>query len=532
MTSLNFKGKSAVWNHHLLVPFHTLDEDKKLSLKGDNADENLIIEGDNLLALKALLPKYQGKVKCIYIDPPNNTGNEGWVYNDKMNAPQIKDWYNTTVGKEGEDLTRHDKWLCMMTPRLKLLRELLSSDGVIFMSIDENEQHNLRSLASEIFGEVNHVATFVWAGRGGKGGTTTFVEANHEYVECYAKVIEEVDMKPVLTVQAEGNYHDETSSYRREQLRQWGQGDKREDRPSMWFAIKSPDNTDILPKREDGSDGRWRVNEGTYKKLFTEGNIDFVKNEQDRWVVYRKIRAGRESLTASTTLLLDKGTSAVGTREIKELFGDKVFNTTKPTLLVRYLIDLVTWDDKNAVILDSFAGSGTTAHAVMAQNKEDGGNRKFILVEMEEYANSITAERVRRAVKRDEHKAGFTYYKLGPAIDAETMLAGELPTYENFAKYVYYLATGKDHPDAKVINPKTYLVGKSEREGIYLVYEQDMDKLKSLAITLKWAQDTQAKDKGKKIVYAPACYLDEESLDQFNIQFVSIPYNLFERHDL
>jgi len=120
MTSLNFKGKSAVWNHHLLVPFHTLDEDKKLSLKGDNADENLIIEGDNLLALKALLPKYQGKVKCIYIDPPYNTGNEGWVYNDKMNAPQIKDWYNTTVGKEGEDLTRHDKWLCMMTPRLKL----------------------------------------------------------------------------------------------------------------------------------------------------------------------------------------------------------------------------------------------------------------------------------------------------------------------------------------------------------------------------------------------------------------------------
>jgi adenine-specific DNA-methyltransferase len=146
MTSLNFKGKSAVWNHHLSVPFHTLDEDKKLSLKGENADENLIIEGDNLLALKALLPKYQGKVKCVYIDPPYNTGNEGWVYNDKVNAPVIRDWYKQTVGKD--DLAKHDKWLCMITPRIKLLYELLSSDGVMFISIDDNEFAYLRVLIS------------------------------------------------------------------------------------------------------------------------------------------------------------------------------------------------------------------------------------------------------------------------------------------------------------------------------------------------------------------------------------------------
>ena len=158
MPSIQFKGKSVVWNHHLSVPYHTLEKDTKKSLKGKNDSENLIIEGDNLLALKALLPQYQGKVKCIYIDPPYNTGNEGWVYSDNVSSPTIKDWVGQTVGKEGDDLTRHDKWLCMMTPRLKLLRELLTDDGVIFISIDDNEVHNLRLLMDEVFSSKNFIA--------------------------------------------------------------------------------------------------------------------------------------------------------------------------------------------------------------------------------------------------------------------------------------------------------------------------------------------------------------------------------------
>src|SRR3990167_2678730 len=158
MATLHFKGKSAVWNHHLSVPYHTLEKDAKKSLKGKDDAENLIIEGDNLLALKALLPQYQGRVKCIYIDPPYNTGNEGWVYSDNVSSPTIKDWVGQTVGKEGDDLTRHDKWLCMMTPRLKLLRELLREDGGIFVSIDYNEEAHLRMLMEE-----NYRNTFVVA---------------------------------------------------------------------------------------------------------------------------------------------------------------------------------------------------------------------------------------------------------------------------------------------------------------------------------------------------------------------------------
>src|SRR3989339_2035671 len=183
MALLNFKGKSAVWNHHLSVPYQTLEKDTKLSLKGKNADENLIIEADNLTALKSLLPKYQGKIRCIYIDPPYNTGNEGWVYNDSVNSPLIKDWIGQTVG--ADDLTRHDKWLCMMAPRLKLLRELLDDDGVIFISIDDNEIHNLIQLMKEIFRD-DYIDTMVWrksgVGRDGKMKNTTTFRKDHEYV--------------------------------------------------------------------------------------------------------------------------------------------------------------------------------------------------------------------------------------------------------------------------------------------------------------------------------------------------------------
>jgi adenine-specific DNA-methyltransferase len=218
------------------------------------------------------------------------------------------------------------------------------------------------------------------------------------------------------------------------------------------------------------------------------------------------------------------------TKNYKKIMSSTEFPNPKPLEFVQQLVSYATSDDD--IVLDSFAGSGTTAHAVMAQNKEDGGNRKFILVEMEDYANTITAERVRRAVKRDEYKSGFTYYKLGPSIDAETMLSGDLPDYKQFAKYVYYLATSKDHPEEKKIDESTYFVGQAEHDSIYLVYKKDMEELKKLAITLDWAETTQKKDKGRKIVYAPACYLDEEALEKYQIKFVSIPYNLFERNEI
>src|SRR5712692_6608212 len=164
MPSLNFKGKALVQNFHLLVPYHELKLVKSKSLTPKpSLHDNLVVHGDNLKALKALLPYYHGKVKCIFIDPPYNTGNEGWVYNDNVSSPMMQEWLGKVVDRE--DLTRHDKWLCMMWPRLKILRELLVQDGVIFVSIDDNEIHRLREAMDEIFREDNFVGTFVWKRR-------------------------------------------------------------------------------------------------------------------------------------------------------------------------------------------------------------------------------------------------------------------------------------------------------------------------------------------------------------------------------
>src|SRR6266849_9569772 len=191
MPVLQFKGKTAVESYHYTVPHHTLEFDKKLSVleKGQKPSlvGNLIIEGDNLLALKALLPTHAGRIKCIYIDPPYNTGNEGWVYNDNLTQPQFKEWIGQTVGKEGEDATRHDKWCCMMYPRLQLLKDLLRDDGAIFISIDDNEVHHLRMLLDEIFGENNFIATVIWQKMYAPKSSAQFFSENHDYILLYAK---------------------------------------------------------------------------------------------------------------------------------------------------------------------------------------------------------------------------------------------------------------------------------------------------------------------------------------------------------
>ncbi len=183
MPSINFKGKNVIWNHHLSVPYQILEKDKKLSLKGENEDENLIIEGDNLIGLKSLLPQYQGRIKCIYIDPPYNIGNENWIYSDNVNSPLIKDWIGKTVG--ADDLTRHDKWLCMMTPRLKLLRELLCEDGVIFISIDDNELYNLKQLMNEIFGESNFIGNITVKSTPGGRQSGSSISLMGDYILIY-----------------------------------------------------------------------------------------------------------------------------------------------------------------------------------------------------------------------------------------------------------------------------------------------------------------------------------------------------------
>ncbi len=496
IAQLQFKGKTFVQNHHFLVKYHELVPIKSKSLTDKvSLNDNLIIHGDNLAALKALLPLYAGKIKCVYIDPPYNTGNEKWAYNDNVNSPMMQEWLGKVVDRE--DLTRHDKWLCMMMPRLKLLKELLKENGVIFVSIDENEQHHLRCLMNDIFSD-NHTATFVWAGRAGKGGTTGKVEMSHEYIECFSKD-PNVPFKPVVSIMEKGKYKDGKGTYHRELLRQWGQGDRREDRPSMYFPIMLEDCREVYPKRSDGTDGRWRFGEATVRKLQERGDLEFVLSDNGEITVYRKIRAGIERLSAADSLFLDKGTASSATLELKKIFcGQRVLDTAKPSVLIKHLIDLVTWNDKNAIVLDSFAGSGTTAHAVIALNKEDGGNRKFILVECEDYADSITAERVRRVIKgvpgaKDENLrkglAGtFSYFELGKPMELEGILSGKnLPSYKELARYVFYTATGETFNE-KSVDMKKGFIGESANHQVFLFYEPDIDKLKGMALTLEIAE--------------------------------------------
>lgn len=541
MATLQFKGKSAVWNHHLSVPYHTLEKDAKKSLKGTDSEENLIIEGDNLLALKSLLPNYQGRIKCIYIDPPYNTGNENWVYSDNVNSPAIREWIGKAVGKD--DLTRHDKWLCMMTPRLKLLRELLSEVGVIFVSIDDIEMQRLKLAMDEIFGD-NFVATIVRQTIKGGTGPSDAIRQTHDYVLAYAKDKNYADLVGLPATPIEFDQKDGKGTFAKgRELNKWGAGSRREDSPSMWFPIPGPKGEDVFPIRNDGSEGRWRWGKERMLNAVKNGDVIFEPRGDGTYIVYEKMRDNSNRTKSYQTLFLDEYLNAYGTEELKELFDDKSpFDYPKPTKLIMTLCKIANIAEDD-IILDSYTGSGTTAQAILNLNAEDGGNRKFILVQLPEevkkettaykmgfrWVYEITRERVKRVIAKNKYKTGFSYYTLGSAIDAESILTGKLPTYKEFAKYVYYLATGKNHPDEKKIKEEDSFVGKTDHQSVYLIYDKSADALKKLAITLDWAQKTHKKDSNKKIVYAPACYLDDEALEQYNIKFVSIPYNLFEQ---
>ncbi len=532
MALLNFKGKSAVWNHHLSVPYQTLEKDTKLSLKGKNADENLIIEADNLTALKSLLPKYQGKIRCIYIDPPYNTGNEGWVYNDSVNSPLIKDWIGQTVG--ADDLTRHDKWLCMMAPRLKLLRELLDDDGVIFISIDDNEIHNLIQLMKEIFRD-DYIDTMVWrksgVGRDGKMKNTTTFRKDHEYVLVgynYTKNLNKSFEKPKWENEYDNKDNDPRGPYKAGSIsnKEEASNPKHEN----YYSVESPSGK-IFTRQ-------FNVSEEEFEILDEDSRIYWGKNGDA--VPAIKIFVNEKRKVTTSSLLLNEGTTTEGTKELQTLFnGKKLFDRPKPTTLIKKILQIST--DKNSIILDSFAGSGTTAQAVLDLNKGDGGNRKFILIQLPEqtkknkeaykagfkFVHEITRERVKRVIEKGKLGVGFTYMKLGPKIDAESILSGQLPSYKDLAKYIYFLATGKTMNDVKKIKEEEYFVGKIGSQSIHLIYKKDFNKLKNMALTLELAEQMNKKDKNKKLVYAPACFLDDENLEKFNIEFVSIPYSLF-----
>ena len=547
MPFLDFKGKSVIYSHHLGVPFRTLKVDVKKSLppagrrKSGNKpatpslDDNLIIHGDNLHALKALLPRYSGKIKCIYIDPPYNTGNEGWKYNDKVNSPVMKAWFKQN-GIGPDDLERHDKWLCMIWPRLQLLKELLADDGVIFVSIDDNEQHHLRMIMNEIFGEENFVSMIVWRKKAGGGQDSEYFAGEHEYIVCYRKTeryrmnFRKTEIKPSLF-----NKNKDGRKCRFIKLEKWGSGAYREDRPTMFYPIKDPDGADFWPKAPDGKDGRWRT-----RPLSLDNQHIHWERRNGRWtpfeVKYLDELNGQLKIIKERTVFYDLATTTDAASEQKALFGRKIFDNSKPSSLLFRLFQI--GGGKDAVILDSFAGSGTAAEAVLNLNKEDGGNRKFILVECEDYADKITAERVLRVIKgvpkaKDEKlKKGlggsFTYCSLGDEINTENMLRGKLPEYKQLAEYIFYTATGKSLNAISKSNP-SWLIGETETYTFHLVYKANLDFLKSResALHLDLAEAVRKFNKKSKkisLVFASASYITQKELSKdYDIQFCQIP---------
>jgi adenine-specific DNA-methyltransferase len=375
--------------------------------------ENLFIEGDNLEVLKLLQKSYYGKVKMIDIDPPYNTGKE-FIYPDNY-SESLETYleYAGLIDGEGKKFSTntanegrfHTKWLNMMYPRLYLARNLLRDDGVIFVHIDDNEVNNLRKMCDEIFGEENFVESFIWRSRLGKGSTSTETATIHEYVICYAKNIAGIDF--LAEVRTKGNNT-------KERLRQWGQGDKREDRPSMYFPILHKEHGEVYPIKPDGTDGRWRASKDKVEQMLKENLLVFEKQSYGRIEIYKKILAGSKTETAQNSILDAEvvKTTAHGSKEISALFKEKVFDYPKPSALLKHFLNII--DDDSAIIFDFFSGSATTAHAVLDLNKQDNGNRKFIMVQLPEPCAEdseafkagyktiadIGKERIRRVIKK------------------------------------------------------------------------------------------------------------------------------------
>ena len=580
MPTLEWIGKEKVINHHQQVPFRVLERKYSYDENGqhdeDNGSENMIIRGDNLEALKALLPRYEGRVKCIYIDPPYNTGNEGWVYNDNVNDPKIKKWLGEVVGKEGEDLTRHDKWLCMMYPRLKLLYKLLAEDGVILISIDDNELYNLKLVCDEIFGTSCYVSNVSWQRTYSTRNDSKGIVSEVEHILVYSKHpgwnpnklprTAEMDSKyknpdndtlpwtssdafapgaathqgMVYAIQhpftgkliypyngACWRYQQETmleymSGWTKYELRQLDDAKKRaeicgvpedEVRPGV-MAIMLSDPLDVAVKNAE--------------KVLKRGQWPrFYFTQNGKGGIRRKTYIDSVEGKPPTNLwpYVEVGHTDEAAKILKAIFGGKAaFDTPKPARLIERILQIA--GDKDTLILDSFAGSGTTAHAVLNKNKADGGNRKFILVEMMDYADSITAERVKRVIdgygegkKAVEGTGGsFSFYDLGePLLIGENLNENVAP--EKIREYIWFTETKA--PYAPADRDHRYYLGSHNDTGYYFYYEPQQ------ITVLDYGFLATITEKSSQIViYADRCAIHDDALAQMNLVFKKIPRDI------
>lgn len=577
MPTLDWIGKKAVLNHHNEIPFRLL---KTEFIEGEENSGNLIVHGDNLHALKALLPYYAGQVKCIYIDPPYNTGNEEWEYNDNVNSPEMKAWLNKTVKED--DLSRHDKWLCMMYPRLKLLHKLLADDGVIFISIDDNEQSNLKLMIDEIFGGGNFIATLPTI-MNLKGNQDQFGFAGtHEYtlVYCKNKTITKIYQFEIDEEALEDWEEDDLGLFKKgANLKSTGGNAPRTKRPYLYYPILVNRTTkdvvsiqkteyELIYNKLDKSFNDEHINDliSKYEKKGYSVLLPITNNEKMSWrwgfekskndnydiivngenttfSIYKKQRpdiGDLPSKKAKTLFYKPVYSSGNGTTQLKNIFSKKLFPNPKPIELIIDFLKLST--DKNALILDSFAGSGTTAHAVMNLNKQDSGNRKYILVEMEDYAETTTAERVKRVINGYDIKksngneekveglgGGFRYCVLDEPLFNEFGDINPKVKYKELASHIFFSETGVPMSEVQVENfPQ---IGIYKSTAYYLLYNGilgDKSVNGGNIITRKTLEAIKVIDfEGLKVVFAEGTRINPLKLKkEFNIEFKQTHYEI------
>lgn len=541
MASLQWIGKEAVVGHHREVPYHLLRGVPELSVGEDGGvgSGNLLVQGDNLLALKALLPYYAGRVKCIYIDPPYNTGNEGWVYNDNTNSPEIRQWIGKVVGKEGETLDRHDRWLCMMYPRLALLKEFLTEDGAIFVSIDDNEVQNLRGVMDEVFGRKNFVATVIWQKNYAPKAAAKHFSEDHDYVVVYGKQSETWGPNLMPRTEKQDKLY---KNYDNDPRGLWRPNNlaARNYYSKGTYAITTPSGR-VIPGPPRGS--YWRVSEDKLKELDKDGRIWWGKNGTSvpaRKIFLSEVKQGVVPMTIWP--YTEAGHTQDAKKEVVSIvaFGDSddVFITPKPVRLLERVITIGA--DKDSIIMDSFAGSGTTGHAVLALNKADGGNRRFICIEMEEtIAKTITAQRLRKVIegyhpqgdakkeKVEGTGGGFRYVTLGEPLFNERGQVRAGVTFAELAAHVFFTETGEPLPK-KVNGKRSPLIGACRGTAYYLLFNGILgDKRPDGGNVL--TGDVLAelpKHDGPRVVFGEACRLGAARLKREGVTFRQIPYQI------
>ena len=581
MPTLEWIGKDKVVNHHLDVPYRVLERQYSYDENGqhteDNGSDNMIIQGDNLEALKSLLPQYEGRVKCIYIDPPYNTGNEGWVYNDNVNDPRIRKWLGDVVGKESEDLSRHDKWLCMMYPRLKLLQRLLADDGAIFISIDDNELYHLKAICDEIFGSTCFVADISWQRTYSMRNDVKGIAAEVEHIFVYGKKPLWQPNKLKRTEQMNSKYKNPDNDPRGAWRNIVASAPNAATHQGMVYAIQNPTTGEYVypPQGRCWSLGQDQMLEAMnqwckYKLLDLHDNEkraemcgvskDSIRSDVLAIVLAEPLETAKKKAaeifkngvlpefyfsrnglgTLSRKAYINEvggrpvtnfwsfeetGHTDEASRLLKAIFnGTAVFDTPKPPRLIERILHIA--GDSETLILDSFAGSATTAHAVLNMNKADGGNRKFILIEMMDYADSITAERVKRVIRGygsgKNAVAGtggsFSYYELGEPLMVGDVL-NENVGVDKIREYVYFTDTKSHLPEAHPDEP--YYMGVHVNSAYYFYYE------KQAVTTLNREFLHTVKTKADAyVIYADLCTLSDAELEKYHITFKKIPRDI------